>query len=183
MGLPGGFGVAKKNPMKLHKSAVVATLETHTVTTKELNNKNNNTITQNTKTTLLTNQNNTQNTKTTLLTYKDDPSVEKELLPISAITKLHDHTRAVSAMCFDPSQSRFLTAGRDYLVKFWDFHSMSHFMRPFHSFEPAEGNPIRDIAFNLSGGLFLVAPNTAKAKLFSRDGEEMAEYIQGDPYC
>jgi WD repeat-containing protein 70 len=59
---------------------------------------------------------------------------------------------------------------------------MSTFMRPFHSFEPHEGNPVRDLAFNIAGGLLLVASTTAKAKLFSRDGELMAEFTQGDPY-
>lgn len=174
-----GFGMKQKAARKLQAPKIVASaienprkeLEINDVKDKiELEEKVNQR--ENEK---LTKENNVSN-------LSDADEDDEELIPIAAVAQLKDHVRAVSAMTIDPRHSRLITAGRDYMVKFWDFHSMSHFLRPFHSFEPAEGNPVRDIAFNLTGGMFLVASNAARAKLFSRDGEELAEYMQGDPY-
>ncbi len=116
---------------------------------------------------------------------EDDIDVEDDVdycLPIQCKAALYDHTKSVAALTLDPACSRLATAGRDFHIKLWDFNGMNSFMKPFHSFEPNEGNPIRDLQFGMNGSMFIAALNTAEVKLFDRNGDFLAEYDRGDPY-
>jgi hypothetical protein len=95
---------------------------------------------------------------------------------------LSDHFRACTAMALDKANSRLVTGGRDNMVKLWDFNGMISTLKPFMSFEAAEGNPIRDVKFSNSGDSFLVAPSQWQAKLYDRDGKEVCSFAKGDPY-
>lgn len=135
MGLPAGFGVQSKDPMNIHKKTLLKSSQPIPQPQDQ---------TQDQDPRIPDIQQININDRDVVKTDRtdDDEYMDCEALPISSTAQLKDHTRAVSAMCLDPAQSRFLSAGRDYMVKFWDFHSMSTFMRPFYSFEPTEGNPV-----------------------------------------
>ncbi|KAJ3022627.1 hypothetical protein HKX48_005689 [Thoreauomyces humboldtii] len=112
----------------------------------------------------------------------DDDGPATDTLPISHQAMMKDHTRTVSALSMDPAGSRFVTGGRDCMVKIWDFHGMDASLKPFRSFEATEGNPIRDVQFSMSGDQILVASSSAQAKLYDRDGKQIEEFLKGDPY-
>ncbi|KAL1922023.1 uncharacterized protein VTP21DRAFT_10665 [Calcarisporiella thermophila] len=103
-------------------------------------------------------------------------------LPISHEIVLKDHFRTVSALSLDPSGSRLLTGGYDYEVKFWDFAGMDRSFKPFRSIEPSEGNQVRDLQYSITGDQFLVVTTSARAKLYDRNGFQLAEFSKGDPY-
>jgi hypothetical protein len=88
----------------------------------------------------------------------------------------------VSALAVDASGARVATGSLDYDVKLWDFGGMTASLRPFKSFEPAGTYWVHDVAWSASGEQLLVASGTAQAKLFDRDGAELATFRKGDPY-
>lgn len=88
----------------------------------------------------------------------DEESNLLDQLPFASFCSLNDHTRTVTAMSVDPAHSRLLTAGRDNYVKLWDFQTMRGNFKPFHTIEPAEGSPIKDVQWGIKGDCFLVAP-------------------------
>ncbi|KAJ3029526.1 hypothetical protein HDV00_009551 [Rhizophlyctis rosea] len=115
----------------------------------------------------------------------DDDDEDEELadvIPITHQASLRDHSRTVAAISVDPAGARVATGGRDCLLKLWDFHGMDANCRPFRSIEPAEGNPIRDVQWSISGDQLLVASTTSQPKIYDRDGSEIAEFVKGDPY-
>lgn len=113
---------------------------------------------------------------------EDQQDHEYEVLPISSFADMSDHSKTVTSLSIDPSASRFVTGSRDNTVKLWDFNSMTQSLRPFKTIVPAEGSPVRDVQFNLSGSAFLVAPSTAQPRLYDRDGSLKTEFAKGDPY-
>ncbi|KAI8923329.1 WD40-repeat-containing domain protein [Entophlyctis helioformis] len=114
----------------------------------------------------------------------DDASnaFEADALPIAERAALRDHLKSVTALALDSGGGRFISAGRDNMVKMWDFYGMNVSMKPFRSFEPVEGNPIRDVQFNAAGDKFLVAPSTNQMKIYDREGSQLLEFVKGDPY-
>ncbi|KAI8809237.1 WD40-repeat-containing domain protein [Cladochytrium replicatum] len=112
----------------------------------------------------------------------DDGEDDDDILPFTHEIKLMDHTRAVCAIGLDPSGSRMVTSGRDCVVKMWDFAGMDNSLRPFKSFEPSGGNPIREMNFNLTGETFMIASAEWVPKLYHRDGNQLAEFAKGDMY-
>lgn len=116
----------------------------------------------------------------------DDEDMEDEeeenVLPITHEIKLKDHHRTVSALTLDPAGARLISGGYDYDVKFWDFAGMDQSFRPFRSIEPCGGNQIHDLQYSLTGDSFLIISGMSVAKLYNRDGNEICEYMKGDPY-
>ncbi|CCO26729.1 WD repeat-containing protein 70 [Rhizoctonia solani AG-1 IB] len=88
----------------------------------------------------------------------------------------------VSALAVDPSGARVVTGSHDYDVKLWDFGGMDARFKPFRSWEPAESYHVHDLKYSNAGDKFLVISGTSQAKLYERDGEEVATFIKGDPY-
>ena len=107
---------------------------------------------------------------------------DSDILPVTHEIKLKDHTRTVSALTLDPAGARLITGGYDYDVKFWDFAGMDRSFRPFRSIEPCGGNQIHQLQYSLTGDRVLIISGSAKAKLYTRDGNEVCEYMKGDPY-
>ena len=102
------------------------------------------------------------------------------------ILTLHDHKKTVSALSIDHSGSRFISGGHDYSLRFWDFNGLDGAApKPFRTLEePCGGHNIRDLAFAPKGGAdkVLVIPCSAQAKIMTRDGAILTEFIKGDQY-
>jgi WD40 repeat protein len=122
----------------------------------------------------------------------DDESDEEDEFPVSHELVLKTHDRAVTTATLDPSGSRLITGSTDCTLKFHDFASMTPTtLRAFKSVDPSESksstnsetHPINHVEFNpLSGGTFLCVSAHPQAKIMSRDGEVIAEFVKGDMY-
>ncbi|KAG9101497.1 hypothetical protein FS749_006400 [Ceratobasidium sp. UAMH 11750] len=108
--------------------------------------------------------------------------LDESTFPITHEISLKDHTKVVSALAVDPSGARVVTGSHDYDVKLWDFGGMDARFKPFRSWEPAESYHVHDLKYSNAGDKFLVISGTSQAKLYERDGEEVATFIKGDPY-
>lgn len=118
----------------------------------------------------------------------DSDSVEEEeLLPVDKIPLSHEITlqhglKAISALALDPSGSRLATGGHDYDVKFWDFNSMDHNLRPFRTLTPCECHWIQTLRYSPTGDMLLITAGNAQPKVLDRDGHEVYECKKGDQY-
>ncbi|KAG7005223.1 hypothetical protein G7Y79_00021g050900 [Physcia stellaris] len=122
----------------------------------------------------------------------DDDLDEEDEFPVSHEIVLKTHERSVTTMSVDPSGSRLITGSTDCTVKLHDFSSMTPTtLRAFKSVDPtatktsanSETHPIHHVAFNPnSPSQVLIIPATPQAKIFSRDGEELLEFVKGDMY-
>lgn len=115
----------------------------------------------------------------------DNSDDDEEDYPISHELVIKDHTKPVSSISLDPSGTRMATASHDYLVKFYDFPSMSSdHLRAFKSLEPSESHHIHSATFSHvdSGQHILIIPAASQAKILTRDGDNVVEFIKGDMY-
>ena len=122
----------------------------------------------------------------------DDYSDEDDEFPVSHELVLKTHERPITTMTVDPSGSRLITGSTDCTIKFHDFASMTpNTLHSFKSIDPtaskqsanSETHPIHHVEFNPnSPSQVLVISATPQAKLFSRDGEEISEFVKGDMY-
>ena len=124
----------------------------------------------------------------------DDDSDEDEddEFPVSHELVLKTHDRAVTTVALDPSGGRLISGSIDCTLKLHDFASMTPTtLRAFKSIDPSaskisansETHPINHVEFNpLSGGTFLCISAHPQAKIMSRDGEVLAEFVKGDMY-
>ncbi|KAG5976204.1 hypothetical protein E4U55_007457 [Claviceps digitariae] len=122
-----------------------------------------------------------------------DDSDDADDYPISHELVLKTHSRAVTTTSLDPAGGRLLTASLDCVVNFYDFASMTpSTLRAFKTIDPyetkksaaaAESHPIHHVEFNsLFGGAFLCISAHPQAKIMSRDGEILTEFVKGDMY-
>ncbi|KAG6170161.1 hypothetical protein E4U51_001044 [Claviceps purpurea] len=122
-----------------------------------------------------------------------DDSDGADEYPTSHELVLKTHSRAVTTVSLDPAGGRLLTASLDCVVNFYDFASMTpSTLRSFKTVDPhetkksaanAESHPIHHIEFNpLSGGSFLCISAHPQAKIMSRDGQILTEFVKGDMY-
>lgn len=103
--------------------------------------------------------------------------------PVSHELVIKAHKKPVSSISLDPSGTRMVTASHDYTVKLFDFPSMSpDMLSPFRSVEPSESHHIHSATFSDNGQSVLVVPAANQAKLLSRDGETLVEFVKGDMY-
>lgn len=122
----------------------------------------------------------------------DDDSGEDDEFPVSHELVLKTHERPITTLTVDPSGSRFITGSTDCTIKFHDFASMTpNTLHAFKSLDPTatkasastETHPIHHVEFNPnSPSSVLVISATPQAKIFSRDGEELKEFVKGDMY-
>ncbi|KAK4046201.1 hypothetical protein OIO90_006622 [Microbotryomycetes sp. JL221] len=103
-------------------------------------------------------------------------------LPVSHQAVMKDHAKAVACLALDPSGSRFVSGSYDYDCKLWDFGGMNSSFKPFRTWEPKENHQVHCVQFSPSGNSILVATGSNQAKLYDRDGVELAEFAKGDPY-
>ncbi|KAK5677409.1 hypothetical protein LTS10_009979 [Elasticomyces elasticus] len=122
----------------------------------------------------------------------DDEDDDDDEFPVSHEMILKTHEKAVTTVSLDPSGGRLVTGSMDCSLKFHDFSSMTPTtIRAFKSVDPteskgssnAETHPVNLALFNpLSAGHILVATALPQAKVLSRDGETLVEFVKGDMY-
>ena len=120
-----------------------------------------------------------------------ESDVEDEY-PISHELILKTHERTITTFTVDPSGSRMISGSTDCTIKLHDFSSMTPTsLRAFKSVDPtasksstnSETHPIHHVEFNPhSPSQVLVISATPQAKILSRDGESLIEFIKGDMY-
>ncbi|CAG9840345.1 unnamed protein product [Diabrotica balteata] len=103
-------------------------------------------------------------------------------IPCSHETQMTHGTKAVTALCVDPSGARLASGSIDYDVSFWDFAGMDSGMRSFRTLQPADNHPIRGLHYSSTGDLLLVISGASQAKVIDRDGFEKLETVKGDMY-
>lgn len=122
----------------------------------------------------------------------DDDDDQEDEYPVSHELVLKTHERTITSMTLDSSGSRLITGSTDCTFKLHDFASMTPTtLRAFKSVDPSatktsassETHPIHHVEFNpVSPTAVLVVSALPQAKLFSRDGEPIAESVKGDMY-
>ncbi|RPB05619.1 WD40 repeat-like protein [Choiromyces venosus 120613-1] len=115
----------------------------------------------------------------------DDSSEEEEEYPLSHELIIPAHTKPISSITLDPAGTRFVTSSHDTTIKFFDFHAMSStHLHSFKTLEPSEAHHIHSVAFSPldSGQHILVVPAAPQAKILTRDGDTVLEFVKGDPY-
>ena len=122
----------------------------------------------------------------------EEESDEDDEFPVSHELVLKTHDRPITTVTVDPSGSRFITGSTDCTIKFHDFASMTpNTLHAFKSLDPTatkssantETHPVHHVEFNPnSPSQVLVITATPQAKIFSRDGDELKEFVKGDMY-
>ncbi|KIW98449.1 uncharacterized protein Z519_00110 [Cladophialophora bantiana CBS 173.52] len=122
----------------------------------------------------------------------DDDSEEEDEYPASHEIVFKTHDRAVTTVSLDPSGSRMITGSTDCTIKLYDFASMApNTLRAFKSVDPtstkgsaaSETHPVHVAKFNPnSPSQVLVVSATPQARILSRDGETLTEFVKGDMY-
>ena len=122
----------------------------------------------------------------------EDESNDEDEFPVSHELVIKTHEKPVTTLTVDPSGSRFITGSTDCTIKFHDFASMTpNTLHAFKSVDPtatkasanSETHPVHHVEFNPnSPSSVLVISATPQAKIFSRDGEELKEFVKGDMY-
>lgn len=103
-------------------------------------------------------------------------------LPVSHQAHLEGHRATVSSVAVEPSGVRMATASNDTTLKLWDFATMTSKLKYFASVEPLGAYPLRLIEFSPTGSNILVIGGSSRAKILTRDGDDLAETPQGDMY-
>ncbi|KAI0460336.1 WD repeat domain-containing protein [Xylaria acuta] len=122
-----------------------------------------------------------------------DSDEDEDEYPTSHEMVIKTHDRAVTTLSLDPAGGRLISGSIDCTVKLHDFSSMTPTtIRAFKSVDPfeskrstatSETHPINHIEFNpLAGGVFLCVSAHPQAKIMTRDGDVLAEFIKGDMY-
>lgn len=89
-------------------------------------------------------------------------------------------SKALTALCVDPSGARLASGSVDYDVSFWDFAGMDSSMRSFRTLQPCDNHPIRGLYYSSTGDLMLVVSGASQAKVLDRDGFEKLETVKGE---
>ncbi|KAF2638983.1 WD40 repeat-like protein [Massarina eburnea CBS 473.64] len=121
----------------------------------------------------------------------DDEDDEDEF-PVSHELLIKTHERPVTTISLDPSGTRLVTGSTDCTLKIHDLSSLTPTtIRAFKTVDPFQTKPsadttshaIHQVLFSpLSGSQLLVITANPQARLFSRDGDMIAEYVKGDMY-
>ncbi|KAF2087028.1 WD repeat protein [Saccharata proteae CBS 121410] len=122
----------------------------------------------------------------------DDDDDDDDEFPVSHEMVVKTHERTITAATVDPAGGRMVTGSTDCTLKFHDFSSMTPTtIRAFRSVDPTatkgssnvETHPVHQVIFNpLSPSQMLVVTALPQAKIFSRDGEVLTEFVKGDMY-
>ncbi|KAK0646148.1 WD40-repeat-containing domain protein [Cercophora newfieldiana] len=123
----------------------------------------------------------------------DDSEDEAERFPVSHEIVLKTHDRVVTSVSLDPAGGRMITGSLDSTVNLHDFAAMTPTtLRAFKTVDPwetkksaktSESHPIQHIEFSrLSGSVFLCITAHPQAKILSRDGDVLTEFVKGDMY-
>ncbi|KAK4040917.1 WD40-repeat-containing domain protein [Parachaetomium inaequale] len=123
---------------------------------------------------------------------ESDEEDAAERFPVTHEMVLKTHERAVTSIALDPAGSRMLTGSLDGNVNFHDFAAMTPTtLRAFKSVDPwaskkaasSDSHPIQHVEFSRhSGSVFLCVTAHPQAKIMSRDGAVVTEFVKGDMY-
>lgn len=124
---------------------------------------------------------------------ESDDSEDGDEYPVSHELLLKTHDRAVTTVSLDPAGGRLASASVDGKINLHDFASMTPTtLRAFRTVDPweskrasvaTESHPIHHIEFNpLAGSAFLCVTAHPQAKIMSRDGDVITEFVKGDMY-
>ncbi|KAI6092497.1 WD40 repeat-like protein [Hypoxylon rubiginosum] len=121
-----------------------------------------------------------------------DESDDEDEYPTSHEMVIKTHDRAVTSLSLDPAGGRLITGSIDCTVKLHDFSSLTPTtIRAFRSVDPyetkqsagSESHPVHHVQFNpLAGSVFLCISAHPQAKILSRDGDIITEFVKGDMY-
>ncbi|KAI0381020.1 WD40 repeat-like protein [Hypomontagnella monticulosa] len=122
-----------------------------------------------------------------------EDSDDEDEYPTSHEMVIKTHDRAITSISLDPAGGRLISGSIDCTVKLHDFSSLTpSTIRAFRSVDPyetkssaanAESHPIHHVQFNpLAGSVFLCISAHPQAKILSRDGDIITEFVKGDMY-
>ena len=122
-----------------------------------------------------------------------DSSDDGDEYPISHELVLKTHERAVTTVALDPAGGRLISGSLDCTVKLHDFSAMTPTtLRAFRTVDPwepkkaatsSEPHTVQHVQFShLSGSVFLCITAHPQAKVMSRDGDLLTEFVKGDMY-
>ncbi|CAM1505307.1 Fc.00g109440.m01.CDS01 [Cosmosporella sp. VM-42] len=121
-----------------------------------------------------------------------DDSDDEDEFPVSHELVFKTQERAVTTVSLDPAGGRLASASLDCTIKLHDFASMTpSTLRAFRSIDPyetkaaatSESHPIHHIQFNpLAGSVLLCVSAHPQAKILTRDGDILTEFVKGDMY-
>lgn len=122
----------------------------------------------------------------------DDMSDEEDEYPVTHELVIKTHDRAITTIALDNSGTRLITGSNDCTLKLHDLSALTpSTIRAFKTVDPfvtkpsqnAESHSIHQVLFGPhSGGQFLCITATPQARIFSRDGEQISEFVKGDMY-
>lgn len=122
----------------------------------------------------------------------DDMSDEEDEFPVTHELVIKTHDRAITTIALDASGTRLITGSNDCTLKLHDLSALTpSTIRAFKTVDPfatkasqtAESHSIHQVLFGPhSGGQFLCITATTQARIFSRDGEQISEFVKGDMY-
>ncbi len=122
----------------------------------------------------------------------DSDSDDEDEFPVSHELVLKTHEKAVTTTTLDPNGTRLITGSTDCLLKLHDFAAMTPTtLRAFKSVDPHAGkvsentetHPINYVEFSPHiGSHFLCITEHPQARIMSRDGEVLTEFVKGDMY-
>lgn len=122
----------------------------------------------------------------------DDDDEDDDEFPVSHELIFKTHDRAITTITLDNSGTRMVTGSNDCSIKLHDLNALTpSTIRAFKTVDPfatkasqaAESHSIHQVLFSPhSGSQFLCITATPQARLFSRDGEVISEFVKGDMY-
>ncbi|KAI0127825.1 WD40-repeat-containing domain protein [Xylariales sp. AK1849] len=122
----------------------------------------------------------------------DDSDDDEDEYPTSHEMIIKTHDRAITTVSLDPAGGRLISGSIDCSVKLHDFSAMTPTtIRAFRSVDPyetkpsagSETHPIHHVEFNpLAGNIILCISAHPQAKILSRDGDVVTEFVKGDMY-
>lgn len=93
------------------------------------------------------------------------------------------HNRPITSISLDPTGTRLITASHDSSLKLFDLPTLSaREPRAFRTIEASDPHHIHGAYFSPGGQNILVVPAATQAKILSRDGETLTEFVKGDMY-
>jgi WD40 repeat protein len=123
---------------------------------------------------------------------EDSDDEDDDEFPVSHELIIKTHDRPVTSITLDPSGTRLVTGSTDCSLKLHDLSALTPTtIRAFKTVDPyaskasanSESHTVHQVAFSPhSGGQFLVITANPQARLFSRDGELISEFVKGDMY-
>lgn len=122
-----------------------------------------------------------------------DESDDEDEFPVSHELVLKTHERAVTTVAVDLAGGRLVSGSLDGTIKLHDFASMTPTtLRAFKTVDPWESKKasantdshfIHHLEFSpRSGGVLLCVTAHPQAKIMSRDGDVLTEFVKGDMY-